>query len=66
MKNNRLTNTEIHQIKEAAKEIIRLAELKSASFKDMESVDIRTLKLWLQWFTCEATIISSIVDGKQS
>lgn len=66
MKNNRLTNTEIHQIKEAAKEIIRLAKLKSASFKDMESVDIRTLKLWLQWFTCEATTISSIVDGKQS
>ena len=62
MKNNRLTNDELMQLKESAKEIRRLVSMKGCSFRDEKTIDIKMLKIWLQWFGVEAYKIESIVN----
>jgi hypothetical protein len=64
MKNNRLTNMEIFQIKESAEEIKRLCKLETASFspdKEKDEEIKNAIKPWLMWFEIEAQKINSII-----
>lgn len=65
MKNNRLTNQEIFELRSAAEEIKRLCKMETARFsydaeKDAEIK--KSIKSWLGWFESEAEKIQKIIS----
>jgi hypothetical protein len=65
MKNNRLTNKELREVREYANEIARIASMKTCAFKDKEMVEVKNVRYWTQWFECYADKILKIVGGKE-
>ena len=64
MKNNRLTNGEVLEIREAIAEIKELASMKNCGFKNEKLVEIDRLKGWLMWFDVNINKIDKIIENK--
>ena len=64
MKNQRLTQNEVYELREAAKEIHQLVKMEQTSFsfdKGKDEEVKRTIKPWLVWFDVQADKIDEIL-----
>lgn len=66
MKNNRLTNKEIIELRMIVDRIRELASLENAKFGCTEEFDIETkkrIKPYMFWFSGQASKLQQILDG---
>lgn len=65
MKNNRLTNREVYELREVSKDIKELIKMETTSFthdKEKDEYIKKTIRLWLNWFDNAARKIDDILE----